>query len=117
MPYTHRAYLRQKESDFTPCVILTTVAWINLVKLLHQPKIFVVRKFPGQDRSEIVNHFYSTCELKQFLKEISFLFFQMFFLCLYRGVANIRDVHKQRSEPVDDVPFLFFQEQDRKSVV
>ncbi|KAJ6865279.1 hypothetical protein NC651_035755 [Populus alba x Populus x berolinensis] len=28
----------------------------------------------------------------------------MFFLCLYRGVANIRDVHKQRSEPVDDAP-------------
>jgi len=22
MPYSHRAYLRQKESDFTPCVIL-----------------------------------------------------------------------------------------------
>ena len=81
------------------------------MKLLHQPKIFVVKKFPGQYRSEIVNHFYSTCELKQFLRETCFLYFQMFFLCLYRGVANIRDVHKQRSEPVDDVPLLFIQEQ------
>lgn len=117
MPYSLCAYLRQKDQNFPHLLLYWQMlrgSNCNIVKLLHQSKTFVVGKFPGQDRREMANHFYWTCELKQILKDFFFLF--MFFLYLYWGVADISlffwlkffwcsymFVHKQRSEPVDDV--------------